>query len=284
MFEIPQELLTSQDTRVRCGECLCIFDAMDGLSLPDQQQAQPETQLEDEVSSLGDSGFSDLDVTYSDFDLFSDDAELPEVAYLDETSDAQDLDFGAVDTSNDRTFSDTMFHHDVTINADIPIESTASEDTTDVADEQQVAEQDGVEDEASDSPDALLAQLAGVKYPVEPQVPQEPLVFDYDDEDDDSPLDTADTGPYSPPLVTRPGDIDPVTGAAGGTEPVTLQPAKPRGRKVGPWLLASTMVLSLALLLGGLYAYQERDRFGNNPRTRPLMAAACWLLRCELPA
>ena len=102
---------------------VCVFfDAMDDLRFPSPEDEE-QTRLDAVVASLPEPVGNDLDVTYSDFDLFSDDADLPEIAYLNETSDPVDLDFDAVESDNDSTFSDTIFKHDVTINADLPMQA-----------------------------------------------------------------------------------------------------------------------------------------------------------------
>ena len=150
VFEVSPELLSSSDTRVRCGECLSIFDALANLRDPRDEtlDADALTAADDAFrTDIGDETLADmssehgvadeadvtdlaeladetgsLDVTYSDFDLFSGDAQLPEVAYLDETVDTPEFDFDNVEPDEDETFSDTLFAHDATV------ESSASAD------------------------------------------------------------------------------------------------------------------------------------------------------------
>ena len=51
IFEVPEELLASSDTRVRCGECLSIFDAL--INLRDQDIAEERLrQRDDDLSRL----------------------------------------------------------------------------------------------------------------------------------------------------------------------------------------------------------------------------------------
>ena len=150
VFELPPALLKSTDTRVRCGECLCIFDAQDGLiedtknperrnnpkrrpgGRPPKNKSKNKAnakkskknskkQREANRASDGSEENSELDVTYSDFDLFSEEADLPALAYLDETRDTPEFDFDAVELGDEETFSDTLFSHDITIDADLPI-------------------------------------------------------------------------------------------------------------------------------------------------------------------
>jgi len=258
---------------VRCGECLCIFDAMDGLSLPGSEALAAQSDLDEEVTSLVNSAFSDLDVTYADFDLFSEDADLPEIAYLDDTGESSGFDFASVGTDNDQTFSDTMFKHDVTINADIPIDATGD------------PQSGGTEAPGDESvPDAVLTSLAHVRFDAELQSKTEPLLFEYHDPDEfgASTGNTADSEPDTGVnLPAEPFSFDSVDAASSAVE---LQSPEPAARRAGRWVTGSVLLLLLALLLAGLYAYQERALLANNPRSRPLMSAACWVLRCELPA
>ncbi len=303
VFEIPQQLLASQDTRVRCGECLCIFDAMDGLSLPDTAILPPTSAATADTVEPGASepSFSDLDVTYSDFDLFSEDADLPEVAYLDETGESIELDFDAVEIDGDRTFSDTMFKHDVTINADIPIDATrepesvkaAAESSPDEVKPAENGEQElSIEGVSADTgPSVIGNPQAKVRFDNAfsqgPQIPNEPLIFEYHDPEE-KPGDASTTPAFGIDDMERTlaGDIvaeerPPVTDVLAGTTPNPVQ--KQTTSSVGRWLIGSVMVVCLLTLMLGLYGYQERDRLANDPRTRPVMQAACWVLRCQLP-
>lgn len=115
VFEISRELLQSSDTRVRCGECLSIFDALSnlredegsqlftdpvtgeivqsGVNAADERQSplKSATDSHQKISGLSDAGAAALagltkatspkDVTYSDFSLFAEDSNLPEVRY-----------------------------------------------------------------------------------------------------------------------------------------------------------------------------------------------------------
>ncbi len=151
VFEVSLELLSTSDTRVRCGECLSIFDALANLrdlpedidgSLGPATNAHSETQSNtSKNNSAGSQQESSalpytldpaevtratamgmgldtaaLDVTYSDFDLFSTDAALPDSHFLDYTRDTPELHFDDV-LDTDETFSDTLFAQDVTVDA-----------------------------------------------------------------------------------------------------------------------------------------------------------------------
>lgn len=143
VFEVSRELLASSDTRVRCGECLSIFDAREGLrsdaaapnnvsDIKPPEDVDTNTPAAASLSGLS-ADTAALDVTYSDFDLFSEEADLPEIAYFDQTRDTASFDFDSVALENDETFSDTLFTHDVTIDANVvQVEAVASADAADV--------------------------------------------------------------------------------------------------------------------------------------------------------
>lgn len=121
VFEIPEDILRSKDSRVRCGECIQIFDAVENQYSTDLNKVNKPL---DESATRNTSA---IDVTYSDFDLFSEEADLPEIAYIDQIKDSPDFDFDSVDLANDETFSDTLFKNDVTIDAEIsPNKSTTT--------------------------------------------------------------------------------------------------------------------------------------------------------------
>ena len=174
VFEVPNTILESVDSRVRCGECLQVFDASINLhnanrpdfSLIDDtlveggaDSATAESTEIKEAATIGGaavalagsaeisgeirgeapvevtrgvtSGVADretnndatdenhLEATMSDFDLFSDDASLPEVSYEfgENTIDAIRLRFDEVEDIPDETLSDSLFPNDVTIDA-----------------------------------------------------------------------------------------------------------------------------------------------------------------------
>ena len=193
VFEVSRELLASSDTRVRCGECLSIFDAHEGLRSdtpaapdnvsdikPDDTEADASDGSEATLSeSASDSGSSAdaaaLDVTYSDFDLFSEEADLPEIAYFDQTRDTANFDFDTVALENDETFSDTLFAHDVTINANV------------------------AQSEAAASVEAADVEFVG------DEVPSEPLIFNYRDAE---PADGTTDGTGDAAAVDEPGSAE----------------------------------------------------------------------------
>jgi len=415
VFEVSPELLSASDTRVRCGECLSIFDALANLRDPEEEiealaevpeeafeeafeeapaeavpeevteqspeepqkepqeepQEEPREGIPDEAAAdeapVGEPssgrtpapafGISDrkpvasgkaptgldqgvtptahelaehdlsadeaelagidspadetgtLDVTYSDFDLFSGDAQLPEVAYLDETTDTPEFDFDTVDVDADETFSDTLFAHDATIEPD------ALADATDVGATAAFDEDDLPSDDTSASAPGPDPDF------VDDDEPVEPLVFRYRDAEESGSDRRAgrkagataeviagagrgaganvDTGSGTEPVTdessTRAtaGDASvgagPATGA--GTDGSMAVPTPNLGEKYAspppprtPWLLRSLLLLVLGGLLIGLYAYRERDSLHDDPLTRPVLLAACRAVGCTVPS
>lgn len=180
VFEVPRAILESVDSRVRCGECLQVFDASINLhnahrpdfSLIDETlveggvdsvelakktsdvkeaatvggaavalagaagvhaktlAATKDTVTEARADTIQDeTDENHLEATMSDFDLFSDDASLPEVSYEfgENTIDAIRLRFDEVEDLPDETLSDSLFANEATIDA------SGLGDTTDVA-------------------------------------------------------------------------------------------------------------------------------------------------------
>ncbi len=365
IFEVPEELLASSDTRVRCGECLSIFDAL--INLRDQDTAEErlrerdaelsrlehgpansvdaieegveliDTQALDELSAtrgehtvgrVEDADLSSissephaissephadelnpdesplstrpgpsdveaasiaglandttsLDVTYSDFDLFSEDADLPEVAYFDQTRDTPDFDFDSIELDEDETFNDTLFAHDVTVDA-------------------RQALLDSVQ---AHHGDALASGLARGTDIVTDEGNRTPIVFTYRDSDENvgglgdsstTALDVSESLPET--AVITPGaqvdiDAEPDEPDSSATEDsaevldsaeAALPISLPQEKK-SPWLFRGMMFLLLCVLAGGLYIARERNSLRNNPIARPVLVAACAVFNCEVP-
>lgn len=272
IFEVSAELLASSDTRVRCGECLGIFDALANLRQPtsdesdefdsetsgeafahgrkpsdtgDEQRDDSSPESRDAVSAVPTANADSLDVTYADFSLFSADAALPEVDYLDQTREVPAFDFDdpGGDDELDETYSETLFAHGPEVDARSAIRET--EDTH-------------VEDDAfiaSDNPDdtAVTAGQATV--------------------DDSFTLHDA-TLPD-----TRDGDeLDELLGslrrpAAGIT--VDDEPG-------GSWWLRSALLVLVVCLAAGLYGYRERDALQHSELLRPALESLCSVIACTL--
>ena len=267
VFEVSPELLSSTDTRVRCGECLSIFDAAEGLcgSSRGLSDHAGESVMADAIYPPRDddaardakaaalAGLANdtaaLDVTYSDFDLFSENADLPEIAYFDQTRDTPDFDFDAVELDEDETFNDTLFAHDVTINADS-------------------------ENKNANSVKSVDAVLTDVDF-ISATTPLMPLVFNYRDRDDQDENDQDVLARESRSHETSMGGGDPAVA------PVIVLPEE---KKRGSWLARSLMTGTLCILLGGLYIYRERNSLYNHPIARPVMQASCVIFRCSVPS
>ncbi len=302
VFELPAELLESTDTRVRCGECLCIFDAREGLlatesatttlSAAQNHSATSATSATSETSakkrkknksnrsartraaerkkSATDAGESDeasaLDVTYSDFDLFSEDADLPALAYLDETRDTPEFDFDAVELGDEETFSDTLFAHDVTINADLPLSETESDSTASEINAEAIAK----------------LQRADVDFAVD-KVPEEPLIFKYEDPPVKvEPENSQDNAQSVAEADSEDNVID------SGTDEISIMPSveaevsgKPKKSLRGLFV----WVFGVALLLGVLAAtvvYPRWESLDQSATFRPLKIAVCGWFDCEV--
>jgi len=359
VFEVPEDLLASSDTRVRCGECLSIFDAL--INLRDKDQAEerlrerdtelsrlengPDAQEEvvetgaelidsqtldelsatrgehsaarvvdadftgdttepkpsdesqasdapdsDDVKAASIAGLANdtsaLDVTYSDFDLFSEEADLPEVAYFDQTRDTPEFDFDSIELGDDETFNDTLFAHDVTVDARHGL----------------------LESEKLSDADSIASGLSRDVDFVTDERNRTPIVFTYrDPEEGDANASTATDELSS----DEPGAIDNASIEAGLTaaqinaeddseaeeslltesttskvaseNPSAGLPISLPEEKKSPWLFRSLMFLMLCVLAGGLYIARERDTLHNHPVARPALVAVCAVFKCEVP-
>ena len=294
VFEVSHELLASGDTRVRCGECLSIFDAKSELRSQadlDREYALSDSQANKStdaavLAGLGNNAAA-LDVTYSDFDLFSEDADLPEIAYFDQTRETPSIDFDAIEMDEDETFSDTLFVHDVTIDA--AAGTVVDKGSASGGDQQpSYANIDFVADSASD--DAL---------------PQ-PLIFNYRDPEPEPEASQApQTMTASADAIEAPASSSIVVNADAEmdvpVEPVVAKvsatantvAAKTSGLAesgdtqpdtVNPWWFRLFMLLLICVLVAALYGYRTRPQLYNNPTIRPVLEVGCQLFRCEVPA
>ncbi len=300
VFELPPELLNSVDTRVRCGECLCIFDAKAGLLSPVKSRGQAKAEKAGTASRSVKSlkmpaaspsmveDSSALDVTYSDFDLFSEEADLPALAYLDETRDTPEFDFDSVELGDEETFSDTLFAHDVTIDADLPISDPASETASLSAD--------------------LLARLprAEVDFTVD-KTPETPLVFEYTDpperKEPKEPVDEVDAAT----TATQPGRIravrskgqttdtlsvsapmpvdellnEPEDDLLSATDTAVFAEAETAKSRSGLWVWGVGSVL-LVCVLAATLLYPRWASLDQSPTFRPYKVALCNVIGCEV--
>ncbi len=125
VFEIGEDIVQGDDPRVRCGECFTIFDAKDNMllntlsddllvdELTGHDDAAPASTTEvdlndDKIFFEPDSAENDVVSDFSDMDLFSDQAVLPEVEYLQDSDEIPELDFDTIDPDGDE-FDGTLF-------------------------------------------------------------------------------------------------------------------------------------------------------------------------------
>lgn len=298
VFELPAELLESTDTRVRCGECLCIFDAREGL-VPNEKAAPAAIAAQSSVASPGTKRknnksnrnararaaerkrsvaqgaphseeadeASALDVTYSDFDLFSEDADLPALAYLDETRDTPEFDFDAVELGDEETFSDTLFSHDVTINADLPIPESESIDAKSKKNAQTLT----------------VLPRADVDFAVDKQ-PEEPLIFNYEDPPEKEVPDSLQENSNSTEtdaLLETSTDLDSDESPVYASVEAEVSAQKPKRRLSGFFV----WFLGVALLLGVLAAtvvYPRWESLDQSATFRPLKLIVCQWFDCQV--
>jgi predicted Zn finger-like uncharacterized protein len=304
VFEVSLELLSTSDTRVRCGECLSVFDALANLrdtSHEDDralikarsQDIKSKSRVKDKAGSIVgpiDGGISNapninaaalagpandtasLDVTYSDFDLFSSDAGLPDIQFSDNTRDIQGFHFDDLSDIDDETFSDTLFAQDATLDA-------------------RSSDQNVVESQNSSSI-ALGGDVAFLQNDSHP----ESLIFNY--RDDESQRDTnlyvrsdshadshADSQSSSP--TPDPGRLTesfeselPIVSTYGSRIEDSLVV---RASASGSWIMRGGLFVIALVIAGSLYGYRERDALLNNEVLRPLLSKACGFLSCQLP-
>ena len=280
-FDVSADLLASVDTRVRCGECLSIFDALANLrqnihpeanenGLTDEQgdgadadanHDLPDNRLKDDATTVADGEYGSLDTTYSDFDLFSGEAELPEVPYFDKTQATDQMAFDDLD--GDETLSETLANplseaqgSDLLIN-DPAIDSSRSIGTS----------RDSLPAAVNTAqPDAVSAD---VDYLTD-EVPRDPLRFNYREP----------TGRLTDREVLEPSDVrqdERDTGAA------TEQQKKSARSGSNVWLKRSLLVLLLLVMALGLYGYRYRSELLLEPAYRPMLQTVCATLGCTLP-
>lgn len=301
VFEVAPDLLASDDTRVRCGECLIIFDALTNLRNDDfvddddfmvdehgniidsESMLSGAESLADDVSetvgygnasALSDaraaalaglsSDESVLDMTYSDIDLFSEEAGLPDVVYFDRTQDANGYDFDALEV--DETFNDTLFSQDLTADAIAPSASDSDIEVKLQGDDDLHKTVDFITDES----------------------PSNPIVFNYRDKDP-TPVES-DTDSGSPHTddsdESKLSDVDELLDQAriNNAEPVVVAPpdAPVRDKKRAFGLKSLLVIISIGLF-GGLYIHREQKSLLFNPTIRPMLESVCSWLNCSLP-
>jgi predicted Zn finger-like uncharacterized protein len=305
VFEVSLELLSNSDTRVRCGECLSIFDALANLSDITEGGDNTLSQVQSEDIQSDDSAMvnvdqsiagrlgsdatnlpntnaavlaglandtASLEETYSEFDLFSSDAGLPDIQFFDNTRGMQDFHFDDVSDIDDETFSDTLFVQDVMIDAQsiLPIQASNHK-----------------------SPNIALGGdvgfIADESYP-------EPLIFNYRDTkaaaepEVDTFMDTFVAAPNSSqsPEAGRLSDaFDDELPFGESDDSSVIQGPEDRLHMPEPvsnrWFLRGGLFAVVLVTVASLYGYRERDALVNNDILRPILSSACELLFCQLP-
>jgi len=311
------ELLTSSDTRARCGECLRIFDALAHLhgsadslleQLPnaalsrhrdaiheDGQLANIVDQAdvgslfnEDDLSEFdadmdssldvlaesltaqaahGDEDITILDVTFADFDLFSDAADLPELEYLD-VDDENFVGQHSADGLKGSKSAALEAENEVRRPRDAAI--GGSHQSSKPSDSTLGTRRQGGHRRRLTS--AVGVELHDVDYATD-QGPREPLVFEYRDQaPPQKPVDDSDTAGQSPEIV----DID------------VLPDHLSESSSAGPtlrwhhWLLlifASVLLVSVVALSRSDF----RVFLYNQPMTRAVAQAVCGVFPCTVP-
>jgi predicted Zn finger-like uncharacterized protein len=290
VFEVSAELLESSDTRVRCGECLSIFDALINLRREDNfsedddfevdtdgnvvdQEGAADDQVDiviaakdDEIgadyqkqSELNDAGeaalaglhndTAPLDVTFTDFSLFSEDADLPEVPYFDQTRDSGGFEDDDDEYEKDETFSDTLFSQDMTIDLPGP-----------------------EEDQPSLNGMTAVALSKDVDF-VTNDSQRDPIVFKYRDKE-----------PAAEPVKDSVLEIDAMIERvrSGVSRSTVAVPEIVQERS--PWVVRSSMIALVVLFAALLYGFKERSNLLNIPVVRPVLAGLCTVLPCDVPA
>lgn len=255
VFEVSPDLLASSDTRVRCGECLSIFDALANLrhhqSVAQGGANEPEPENSDSrdtnrsgleslsAESAGTSQLeplatrenaSPLDVTYADFSLFSADAGLREFDYLDETREIQPFDYDDLGEEDefDQTIDETLYVEDVT-------------------EDPRAALGDSGEGSRVGGKAASAARLPGMAE-------------------------------QSAPAAATLDEIDEMLVSLQKPELPTMLDEEP----LGAWWLRGLLFLGVLLLAAGLYGYRERSTLQYSPLVRPVLASVCAVFGCKL--
>ena len=275
IFEISPELLSSTDTRVRCGECLGIFDALANLRLQDDKEGDEldsrpvdkDTDTDGKQSDTGNersatdesdprdpsvigtaANDASLDVTYADFGLFSPDAALPEIDYLDETREVPAFDFDdpGGDDELDETYSETMFAHGPEVDARSAIDDTDAGNA------------ENHEPTASEMPEDSEGN---------------PLTAGQSAADDtagrfDATLSDSHTG----------DELDDLVGSLRQPESDIIVEENP----VGSWWLRGVLSLLVLCLVAGLYGYREREALQHSRFLRPALESVCSVIGCTL--
>ncbi len=205
-----------------------------------------ESDSEDESANDTAANVISLDVTYADFSLFSADAALPEIEYLDETREVQPFDFDdpGGDDELDETYSETLFAHGPEVDARSAIHET---DTGTAESDESVA--------AGTSDDGGM--------PTEEQTTADGTA---------ASLDTAMSGTHTV------DELDELVGSLRRSESGIIVEEMP----VNPWWLRGALFLLVLFLAAGLYGYRERESLQHSRYLRPALESICSVFGCTL--
>ena len=346
VFEVSPDLLAAYDTRVRCGECLGIFDALTNLrraALVDeltsknsgiQDHAQGSdgagvpagghmgdvatSHHDSDVTAINvavaaseeslDDDSSVLDATHADFDLYSGEAELPEVAYFDQTLGDQELRLD--ETRNDDSFSETMFVRDIADQAaaetgadirdvrDADASSQVPEQPTDAKVTYREADESISAAMPSGSATAAIPMDSSVSYITDDDSSSEESIrFVYDESDDSLPESPAASHAASHSASQTDGRLNLKASNTSATH-TAIQSADndfpDRKRAPGKvsrwrriprtWIIRAVLSFIIIVFALSLYAYRERDALLKNEHIRPVLSGICSLVGCQLSA
>ncbi|PID60071.1 MAG: hypothetical protein CSB44_11235 [Gammaproteobacteria bacterium] len=390
VFEVSVDVLTAPDSRVRCGECYGIFDALTNLvdpenapeelaGLVDRHQPMPApgataeaapapgditsggqvapiddielpdldgedgvrqrghaSELSGSVRVVGevDSGSSQasslpsataaslaglanansaLDQTFSEHDLFSGEAELPEIALFDATRDAtrdaDSIDFDEMAAGEDETFNETLMVHDLTVGEPDFMAATGIESNQEVSTRHSNEPDDGDPDrlDIGNTTADIGTAVVGTA------TASSTIDFRYRDRDDEDSAEarlerrrrrergTAFEGDAGFPDVIAEDAGDRVTAGALADDPLVQDDAFPAADEVllgdmdklrpekgkRKWLQRMILALLALVLSGSLWLMRDpvvvTTTAAQNPILRPVYGGVCILVGCELP-
>lgn len=254
VFELSDDVIRAEDPRVRCGECLTVFSSRDNLlvtSLSDDLLVDPDSTL---VTPMGPAveatGFDDDKLVFdpddtltddepgNDVDLFSDAADLPEVAYLDD-EEIPEIDITSMQAAEDQfdstLFDDVYFEDEAGVSGEETRASDAVADSpgnteTDLPDAYTRMAEFETDITSYDDESGALAEEA-----LDEQASEHEIEFD---EEIESPQSEDLQAPYEDAVYT----------------PAPTAPVDPRG----VWVKRAAMAAVLVIGLGGLYFFSLR--------------------------
>ena len=262
VFELPDDVIRADDPRVRCGECLTVFSSRDNLLVtalsddllvdPDSTLVTPMGPANEEPDFDNEKMVFDPDDTLTDagsgrdMDLFSDEAELPEVAYLDD-EDIPEIDIASMQSAEDQfdstLFDDVYFEDEADVGAEAtravePSSETALPDAYTRMAEFGTDITQGTEEPESLAPDGLEEALSEHDIDVETEEVVEP----HEPQGTEEQLEA----------------LEAYTDEYAEQETVYTPAPLPAANTGKLWLTRAVMVALLVLGLGALYFFSLR--------------------------